>query len=217
MSDVKRYVAECFGGAEAANRPAVAVFDVNRVLADFIVRMALLVRSNGLVQVERWDSTPTWLTRDPGDDGDCPSAEATALGSLSWSDTDIMPSEGARIAVTADMFLFLCYRRNGTQEFETAEQDIAELARHFGIPFDDPGHDPSPTPAAVAAAPQDKPTVRVTLARHAVDHIEVTVQVDDPDDDDAIEEAAREAACQAVDGFSAVSTVWTIESVVAAA
>lgn len=210
MPHAKRYVAQCYGGGEHADRPALAVFDIDQALAAWIVRMARLVRSNDLVQVEQWNCTPTWLEYDPREEseGDC---GTTPVEALSWPDTAVARTECGRIAVTADTYLFLCCRKNGDLTFETAEQEIAGLAQHFGIPFDAG----PPEPAEPAAEPAGVPTVRAVVARHSVDHVEVEVEADDPRDEDAIVEAALEAACHAETGFANVSTQWTFERVLA--
>lgn len=155
---VRRYAVRCQGGGQGlfADCPALAVFEIRRPLAEFIVRMATLVQANGLTKVEKTSASAWWLERDPrdadadADADDCPINPAT----LSWASEDEMRSECDHLVVTDRAFSFTCYRRHGDDLIETVEQPIAELARHFAIPFDAPAdRDTAPSASAAPSLP----------------------------------------------------------------
>jgi hypothetical protein len=55
MTDAKRYAVECYGGGEGLGAPALAVFDLDRETAAFIVTMARLIRQHQIHKIERYD------------------------------------------------------------------------------------------------------------------------------------------------------------------
>jgi hypothetical protein len=140
MTDAKRYAVECYGGGEGLGAPALAVFDLDRETADFIVRMARLITRYQIYKIERYDFRVWYFETDPRDHLDDPQRTAADadpnLIDLRNDDQTLMRSEADRLCVTADRFRFLTYRKHCGEEIETAGQSIAALAAHFDIPWE---------------------------------------------------------------------------------
>ncbi|SMH43442.1 hypothetical protein [Azospirillum agricola] len=145
MTDLKRYAVECHGGGEGLGAPALAVFDIERQTAEFIVQMARLIKQHQIHQIERYDFRVWYFETDPRDDlNDRQRTAAEADPSLIELRDDsqaLMRSEADRLCVTADRFRFLTYRKHCDDEIETQDQPIAALAVHFAIPWDFAGPD----------------------------------------------------------------------------
>lgn len=140
MVEAKRYVAECHGGGEGLGAPALAVFDIDRKTAEFIIRMARLVTANDIYKIERFDYRAWYFETDPRDDLDDEQWEAAEadprLVEPGDDDENLMRTEADRLAVTADEFRFLTYRKHCDDEIETEGQSIAGLTAYFDIPWD---------------------------------------------------------------------------------
>lgn len=145
MVEIKRYVTGCSGGGEGLGAPALAVFDIDRKTAEFIIRMARLVKMHEISEIERYDFRTWYFETDPRDDLDDERRQAMeadpALIELDDDDENILRTDADRLSVTADKFHFLTYRRYCDVEIETEGQSIAELAACFDIPWDFKGPD----------------------------------------------------------------------------
>jgi hypothetical protein len=149
MTEAKRYVTECFGGGEGLGAPALAVFDIDRETAEFIIQMARLIKAHKIYKIERYDFRTWYLESDPRDDLDDEQRGAVEadprLIALNNDDPNVMRTEADRLSVSAREFRFLTYRKHCGEEIETEGQSIAELAADFDIPWDLNGpDDPGP-------------------------------------------------------------------------
>ena len=136
MTDAKIYAVPCYGGGEGLRAPALAVFRIDRPAAERIIRLAQLVTANDIHKIERYDYRVAWLEHDPRVDPDTDEVTEIEPAALRWQDKDLMSSEDDCLNVFGRSFLFSCDRRSCDDRVETAEQDIAELALHFGLPWD---------------------------------------------------------------------------------
>jgi hypothetical protein len=125
MKEAKAYKADVSSSDEWMDAPSVAVFEVSENDAKDIVRLAGLVKENGLFRVERFDYRVSYLKLDPEDlvdDDDEEENEARV-------DCDC-------ISVSATEFWFTANEKNTSVEYTVERQSIKELADHFGIEFD---------------------------------------------------------------------------------
>ncbi|VVE18209.1 MULTISPECIES: hypothetical protein [Pandoraea] len=127
----KCYRVEVHGGGELDNAPGVAIFQVSKQSAQDIVSLSAVVRANNLYKVERFDYRAEFLRYDPLVDVD----DAQDAG-----EENSVRTECDVLVVTEAEFFFRAYVKHTDDSVECAAQSIAELARHFGIPFGEPGH-----------------------------------------------------------------------------
>lgn len=141
MGFAKHYETTCSGGGEALGAPALAIFDISDLDAAFILRMAALVRENGLHKVERFDSSVTWLDRADSLGeiaGKHPGEEVETFERVLDGETETllpMRTECDTISITDSEFFFSCYRKHCDELITTDSVPIEEIARHFGLKF----------------------------------------------------------------------------------
>ena len=124
----KQYRTTVRSDNEFAEIPSVAVFTVDQVLANEIIRLAALVKANGLYKVEKFDYRTSFFEHDPVEN---PGA-AEAAG-----DDNSVRTECDCLNVSEDSFWFSALRKHSDYEILTARQSISELQAHFGLSSDD--------------------------------------------------------------------------------
>jgi hypothetical protein len=127
----KSYATICYGGGDGLGPADAATFTIDLETAEFIVRMAEIVKKEGLDSLSRFDYLQWWedLDIDDADDG------RLNPDTLDLEDGQEMRSECDKLHVGETDFWFSCYRKHCDDLIETPMLPIKELAEHFGIPF----------------------------------------------------------------------------------
>lgn len=127
----KTYRVDVTGGGELDKSPRRAIFEVSEESARNIIELSAVVRVNDLYRVEKYDCRAQYLQYDP---------ETDPEDALDAGEENAVRSECDVLVVTDDAFFFKAYVKHTDAAVECEAQSIAELAAHFAIPFDDPGH-----------------------------------------------------------------------------
>ncbi len=141
MGEARHYETPCSGGGEAFGAPALASFDITKSDAEFIVRMARMVKENGLYKVERFDGSVTWLDRADslGEIADRRPGEQveTLEREIDGEMETLQPmrTECDTLSITDSEFFFSCYRKHCDDKITTGNVQIEEIANHFGLEF----------------------------------------------------------------------------------
>ncbi len=104
--------------------PAVVEFSIDEATAKDIIRLAVLVKSNDLYKVERFDWRARYLTQDPEEN---PSDVAPA------DVENHVRTEAETLNVCETTFWFAAYLKHTDVEIFSDRQSIDDLAKHFGL------------------------------------------------------------------------------------
>lgn len=140
MPESVHYELSCTGGGDFHGAPALAVFDIDRATANFIIAMAAIVAANDLHKVEKFDYRVSWR--------EDPSIQEMEIGEgvkeLERFSAEIdgeqrelveMRSECDCININKTYVWFTCFRRHCDDVINTGDVAIADLAKAFGLPF----------------------------------------------------------------------------------
>lgn len=124
MANSQTYRTEVRSSDEFADTPAVVEFTVDEETAQEIIRLAGIVKANGLHKVEKFDCRASYLQYDPEQDPE----KAKDAGKANEIRT-----EADRLIVSDTAFWFAGYIKHTAVEIESGQQRIDELAEHWGL------------------------------------------------------------------------------------
>lgn len=124
----KQYKTDVRTDSDYSDIPEVVKFSIEEKTAQEIVRLAGLVVQNGLYKVEKFDYRATYLKHDPEDSSEDDAEEA---------DDDSVSTDADTLNVTRSEFWFAAYLKHSDVEVLSVKQRISDLAKHFGIAFDE--------------------------------------------------------------------------------
>lgn len=124
MANSQTYRTEVRSSDEFADIPTVAEFTVDQATAQEIIRLAGIVKTNGLHKVEKFDCRACYFKYDPQQDPE----DAKNAG-----EANEIRTEADRLNVSGTNFWFSGYMRHTAVEIETEQQRIDELAQHWGL------------------------------------------------------------------------------------
>jgi hypothetical protein len=124
MANSQTYRTEVRSGHEDADIPTVVKFTVDEETAREIIRLAEIVKANGLYKVEKFDCRASYLLYDPEQDPE----RAKHAG-----EENEMRTETDRLNVSDTEFWFSAYIKHTSVEIESEQQRIDQLAEHLGL------------------------------------------------------------------------------------
>jgi hypothetical protein len=139
MKDTKHYEQNCSGGSCVLGPPTLAVFDIDHMTAEFILKLAALCKEHGLHKVEKFDSRVSWREDESIARADDPDIvlndENTYKAVIDGEETTLveMRSECNYLNITQDAIWFTCYRKHQDNKISTHDINIAELTAAFGL------------------------------------------------------------------------------------
>jgi hypothetical protein len=104
--------------------PAVVAFSIDRAGAVEIIRLAGIVKANGLYKIEKFDYRAQYLKYDPEQDPE----EAQLAG-----EENEFRTEADVLNVSDTEFWFSCYIKHTDIEILSEQQIIGDLAKHFAF------------------------------------------------------------------------------------
>jgi hypothetical protein len=124
MASSTTYRTAVRSGDEFADIPAVAEFTVDQETAQEIIRLAGIVKSNGLYKVEKFDCRACYLRYDSEHDPE----DAEDAG-----EANEIRTEADRLNVSDTEFWFSGYIKHTAVEIESEQQQIDDLCKHLGL------------------------------------------------------------------------------------
>ena len=109
--------------------PVQAKIEVSAWLAKEILDLQALVLKHGLYKVEKFDYSVDFFSTSIDEEEDGEDVEVVEDG----DDRDPVSLQCSSLNVSSDTFWFSATEKNGTEEFRTEDQSIAEMANHFGL------------------------------------------------------------------------------------
>ena len=122
MANSKTYRTEVRSSDEFSDIPAVVEFNIDAEAAQEIIRLAGIVKANGLYKVEKFDCRACYLRYDPEQDPEGAEGEKNEI-----------PTEADRLNVSDTDFWFSGYLKHTAVEIESEQQRIDDLAKHLGL------------------------------------------------------------------------------------
>jgi hypothetical protein len=104
--------------------PTVVAFSINEAEAAEIIRLAGIVRANGLYKIEKFDCRAQYLRYDPEEDP----KEAKLAG-----EENEFRTEADVLNVSDEEFWFSAYIKHTDIEILSEQQGINDLVQHFGF------------------------------------------------------------------------------------
>jgi hypothetical protein len=104
--------------------PSLVKFSIDEATAAEIIRLAALVRSNGLYKIEKFDYRAQYLKHDPDQDPE----DAKLAGEENEFRTEV-----AVLNISDEEFWFSAYIRHTDIEILSEQQLIGDLIGHFGF------------------------------------------------------------------------------------
>jgi hypothetical protein len=104
--------------------PTVVAFSINEADAAEIIRLAGIVRANGLYKIEKFDYRAQYLKYDPEEDPE----EAKLAG-----EENEFRTEADVLNVGDEEFWFSAYIKHTDIEILSEQQGINDLVQHFGF------------------------------------------------------------------------------------
>jgi hypothetical protein len=124
MEKSKTFRTEVRSGGDYDDIPAVVEFTIDQLTAAEIIRLAGIVKANGLYKVEKFDYRAKYLRYDPEQDPD----DAELAGEENY-----LRTEADVLNVTDREFWFSAYIKHTNVEILSEEQGIDELVKHFAL------------------------------------------------------------------------------------
>jgi hypothetical protein len=124
MAHSKTYRTEVRSSDEFSDIPAVVEFNIDEEAAQEIIRLAGIVKANGLYKVEKFDCRARYLRYDPEQDPE---------GAEDEGEKNEIPTEADRLNVSDTGFWFSGYLKHTAVEIESEQQRIGDLAEHLGL------------------------------------------------------------------------------------
>jgi hypothetical protein len=125
MDSSKTFCTEVRCGNDYYNDvPSVVKFSIDESTAAEIIRLAAIVKSNGLYKVEKFDYRATYLKYDPEQDAE----DAKLAG-----EENEFRTEADVLNVSDREFWFSAYIKHTDIDIESEEQRIDDLVRHFEV------------------------------------------------------------------------------------
>ena len=104
--------------------PTVVAFSINEASAAEIIRLAGIVKANGLYKIEKFDYRAEYLKYDPEEDPE----EAKLAG-----EENEFRTEADVLNVSDEEFWFSAYIKHTDIEILSEQQSIDDLVQHFGF------------------------------------------------------------------------------------
>jgi hypothetical protein len=124
MINFKTYRTEVRSSDEFCDIPALVEFTVDQETAREIIRLAEIVKANGLHKVEKFDCRACYLKVDP---------EQTLQDASDAGDNNKIHTEADRLNVSDTDFWFSGYIKHTAVEILSEQQRVDDLARHLGL------------------------------------------------------------------------------------
>jgi hypothetical protein len=125
MNNSKTFRTEVrYGNDNYNDVPSLVEFCIDEPIAAEIIRLATIVKSNGLYKVEKFDHRARYLKCDPEEDPE----EAKLAG-----EENEFRTEADVLNVSDDEFWFSAYIKHTDVEILSEQQSIDDLVQHFGF------------------------------------------------------------------------------------
>jgi hypothetical protein len=124
MDNSKTYRTEVRCGNNYNDIPTVVAFSINEASAAEIIRLAGIVKANGLYKIEKFDYRAEYLKYDPEEDPE----EAKLAG-----EENQFRTEADVLNVSDEEFWFSAYIKHTDIEVLSEQYSIDDLVQHFGF------------------------------------------------------------------------------------